>query len=140
MSKVIGYTAGVFDLFHIGHVNLLKRAKSECDYLIVAVTSDQLTQSRKGRCVIPQEERMTVVEACRYADKVVLQEDMNKYEAWIKYRFNKLFVGDDWKNSREWIEWEALLGSQGVPVIYFPYTRGTSSSLINSTLERLRKS
>lgn len=133
-----GYTAGVFDLFHIGHVNLLKRAKANCDHLIVGVSVDELVLYKGKRPVIPFHERIEVVASCRYVDEVVPQTSIDKLMAFQSLRFDKLFVGDDWKGSPEWQEYERRLEIEKVAVVFFPYTSGTSSTLINSTLETLR--
>lgn len=135
---IIGYTTGVYDLFHVGHLNLLRRAKEQCDYLIVGVTTDELVSYKHKRAVIPFEERAKIVEAIKYVDKVVPQENMNKMEAWEKYRFHVMFVGDDWKGTDKWNKIEEDLAAVGAKVVYFPYTKGTSSTLINETLLRLR--
>ena len=135
---VIGYTTGVYDLFHVGHLNLLRRAKEQCDYLIVGVTTDELVSYKHKRAVIPFEERAQIVEAIKYVDKVVPQENMNKMEAWEKYHFDVMFVGDDWKGTDKWNKIEEDLAAVGAKVVYFPYTKGTSSTLINETLIRLR--
>lgn len=136
---VVGYTTGVYDLFHIGHLNLLRRAKEQCDYLIVGVTTDELVSYKHKKAVIPFEERSQIVEAIKYVDKVVAQETMDKMAAWKKYHFDVMFVGDDWKGTEKWNKIEDELASIGVRVVYFPYTRGTSSTLINETLLRLRE-
>ncbi len=97
---VVGYTTGVFDMFHIGHLNVLRRAKENCDYLIVGVSTDELVQKEKKKLpVIPYDERAEIVAAIKYVDKVVIQENKNKIEAWEKYHFNKMFVGSDWKGT-----------------------------------------
>ena len=98
----IGYTSGVYDMFHVGHLNLLKRAKEQCDYLIVAVTTDELTSYKNKTAVIPFEDRFQIVEAIKYVDQVVPQVNMNKMEAWEKYHFDAMFVGDDWKGTEKW--------------------------------------
>lgn len=134
----IGYTTGVYDLFHIGHLNLLRKAKAQCDYLIVGVSTDDLVEYKGKRSVIPFEERKAIVGAIRYVDEVVTQEDMNKLGAWQKYRFDVMFVGDDWKGTDKWNKIEADLAAVGAEVVYFPYTKGTSSTLINETLLKLR--
>lgn len=134
----IGYTTGVYDLFHIGHLNLLKKAKAQCDYLIVGVSTDDLVEYKGKRSVIPFEERKEIVKAIRYVDEVVTQENMDKLGAWKKYHFDVMFVGDDWKGTEKWNKIEADLKKVGAKVVYFPYTKGTSSTLINSTLIRLR--
>lgn len=135
---IIGYTTGVFDLFHIGHLNLLRRAKEQCDYLIVGVSVDELVLYKHKRAVIPFEERIEIVRHIKYVDEAVPQYNMNKMEAWEKYHFNKMFVGDDWKGSDKWNKIEAEMNSVGVEVVYFPYTKGTSSTLINQVLLKLR--
>lgn len=135
---VIGYTTGVFDLFHIGHLNLLRRAKEQCDYLIVGVSIDELVMYKNKHAVIPFEERMEIVKAIKYVDEVVPQENMDKLEAWNKLHFNVMFVGDDWKGTEKWNAIEKQMAEVGVKIVYFPYTKGTSSTLINETLNRLR--
>ena len=140
MSKKykIGYTTGVFDLFHIGHLNILKRAKEQCDYLIVGVSTDELVQDYKNkRPIIPFEERKQIVEAIRYVDKVIPQTNMNKYEAWKTEKFNVIFHGDDWKNSSLYKENEIKLKAEGVDFVYFEYTKGTSSTMIKQVLKEI---
>ena len=134
----IGYTTGVYDLFHIGHLNLLRKAKAQCDYLIVGVSTDELVSYKHKHAVIPFEERKEIVAAIQYVDEVVTQENMNKMEAWEKYHFHVMFVGDDWKGTDKWNKIEADLNAVGAKVVYFPYTKGTSSTLINETLHKLR--
>ena len=138
-NKIIGYTTGVFDLFHIGHLNILKKSKILCDYLIVGVTTDKLVQYKFKKAVIPFKERVKIVKSIKYVDEVVSQNSMNKIYAWKKYRFNIMFVGDDWKNTKKWDKIENEFKQRGVKIKYFKYTKGTSSSLINSTLLKLRK-
>lgn len=100
---VIGYTTGVYDMFHMGHLNILKRAKEQCDYLIVGVSTDELVQHDKNKTpIIPFADRCAIVESIKYVDQVVAQENKNKYEAWEKYHFNKMFVGSDWKGTPQW--------------------------------------
>ncbi len=137
-GKIIGYTTGVYDLFHIGHLNLLRKAKAQCDYLIVGVSTDELVSYKHKHAVIPFEERKQIVGAIRYVDEVVTQENMDKLAAWKKYHFNVMFVGDDWKGTDKWNKIESELAAVGVKVVYFPYTKGTSSTLINETLHKLR--
>ena len=134
----IGYTTGVYDLFHIGHLNLLRRAKENCDHLIVGVSIDQLVEYKGKRSVIPYEERREIVSAIRYVDRVVAQEDMDKIAAWERLKFDVMFVGDDWKGTEKWNRIESDLNARGVELIYFSYTKGTSSTLINETLMNLR--
>lgn len=127
----IGYTAGVYDMFHIGHLNLLKKAKEQCDYLIVAVSTDELVQKEKNKTpIIPFEERAAIVEAIKYVDKVVPQVDKNKFGAWEKHKFNVMFVGDDWKGKPLFQEAQRKLSEVNVDVVYFPYTKHISSTLL----------
>lgn len=135
---VVGYTTGVFDLFHIGHLNLLRKAKEQCDYLIVGVSVDELVMYKNKHAVIPFEERIEIVKAIRYVDEVVPQENMDKLAAWKKLHFSVMFVGDDWKGTEKWAAIEKQMADVGVKIVYFPYTKGTSSTLINDTLKRLR--
>lgn len=135
---VIGYTSGVYDLFHIGHLNLLRNAKGMCDKLIVGVTTDELVSYKNKKAVIPHNERMEIVRANRYVDSVVAQEDMDKFEMWKKLKFDVMFVGDDWYASDKWEELEKQFKEVGVRIVFFPYTKGTSSTLLNATLKKLR--
>jgi len=139
-KKIIGYTAGAFDLFHIGHLNLIKRSKDSCDYLIVGVTTDELIQKTKNKkSVIPFSERFEIVSSIRYVDEVVVQDDLDKVLAWKKYRYNRLFSGDDWKRNPRWIGYEIELSKVGVDVVYFPYTKSTSSTIIQDVLNEIYK-
>ena len=131
----IGYTTGVFDLFHIGHLNILKRAKEQCEYLIVGVSTDELVKTYKNKTpVIPFEERVAIIEAIRYVDKVVPQTSMNKEEAWKKLHFDAIFHGDDWKGSSMYKEVEEKMNLLGVDMVFLPHTSGTSSTLIAEKL------
>lgn len=136
-KPVIGYTTGVYDLFHIGHLNLLKRAKDQCDELIVGVTTDKLVSYKGKRPVIPYEERVEIVRSIRYVDRVVAQTDMDKLGAWRRLGFDLVFVGDDWKGTDKWNAIEAEFQVVGVKVVYFPYTQTTTSTLITNTLHSL---
>lgn len=133
----IGYTTGVYDMFHIGHLNILQRAKEQCDYLIVGVTTDELVSYKGKKSIIPHDERMKIVESIRFVDKAVPQENMNKMEAWEKYGFDVMFVGSDWKGTDKWNEFEREFSSVGVDIVYFPYTKGTSSTQLRDALERI---
>ena len=134
-EKIIGYTTGVFDLFHIGHLNILRRAKEQCDYLIVGVSTDELVENYKHKSpVIPYEERKAIVEAIKYVDEVVPQINRDKLAAWKQYRFDKMFVGDDWKGSELFSRLEDEFRKLGVEIVYFPYTKGTSSSYLRKIL------
>ncbi len=132
----IGYTTGVFDLFHIGHLNILKRAKESCDFLIVGVSTDELVKRYKNKIpVINYEERSKIVAGIKYVDKVVPQISRDKFKAWTEHRFDIMFVGDDWKGSKEWSEFENEFNKVGVEIVYFPYTKGTSSTLLTKVLK-----
>jgi glycerol-3-phosphate cytidylyltransferase len=137
---IIGYTSGVYDLFHVGHLNLLRNAKGMCDKLIVGVSTDELVEYKNKKAVIPHTERMEIVRALRYVDSVIAQENLNKFEMWEKLKFDVLFVGDDWYKSEKWEQIEAQLKSVGVRLVYFPYTKGTSSTLLNDVLLKVRDS
>ncbi|HIF29674.1 MAG: adenylyltransferase/cytidyltransferase family protein [bacterium] len=138
--KKIGYTTGVFDLFHIGHLNILKRARLECDYLIVGITTDELTMSVKGeKPFIPFEERMEIVESIKFVDEVVPQTNYNKMEAWNNLKFDRMFVGDDWKDTKEWIQIEKDFSEYNVEIIYFSYTTHTSSTILRDVLKKVGK-
>ena len=140
MTKmVIGYTSGVYDLFHIGHLNLLKNSKGLCDKLIVGVSTDKLVEYKHKHPVIPFEERIEIVRSCKFVDAAIPQEELDKYKMWEKLHFDILFVGDDWYNSPSWKEMEEKFNKVGVRVVYFPYTKGISSTLINETLKKLRE-
>ena len=132
----IGYTTGVFDMFHIGHLNILKRAKEQCDCLIVGVSTDELVATYKNKVpVIPFEERKEIVAAIKYVDKVVTQETMDKYEAWERIGFDAVFHGDDWKNSSMYDKYIEQFRSVGVDVVFLPHTDGVSSTILTSVKE-----
>ena len=135
---IIGYTSGVFDLFHIGHFNLLRNAKSLCDRLIVGVTTDDLVSYKHKRAVIPFEERIEIVRNISFVDTAIPQDSMDKFECWKKLKYDVMFVGDDWFGDERWKQNEADFEKVGVKIVYFPYTKGTSSTLLNATLTRLR--
>ena len=135
----IGYTTGVYDLFHIGHLNLLKNAKGMCDKLIVGVTVDELVAYKGKQSMIPFEDRIEIVRSCKYVDAAVPQYDMNKLEACKKLGASFLFVGDDWFNTPSWKEMEEKFAKVGVRVVYFPRTKGTSSTMLSATLKKLRE-
>lgn len=134
----IGYTTGVFDLFHIGHLTLLKNARGLCDRLIVGVTVDELVSYKGKRAVIPFAERLEIVRSIEYVDAAIPQYDMNKFQMWEKLQFNVMFVGDDWFKSEKWEALGAQFDEVGVRIVYFPYTQGTSSTLINQILAERR--
>lgn len=132
---IIGYTTGVFDMFHIGHLNILKRAKEKCDFLIVGVSTDEVVQTYKHKTpVIPFAERVEIVSAIKYVDQVVTQETMDKMIAWEKLHFNVLFHGDDWKGSNMYNSIENRLKEVGVEVVFLPHTYGISSTILRDRL------
>lgn len=136
-EKTVGYAAGVFDVFHTGHLNLLKRAKEQCDILIVAVTVDELVSYKKKKALIPFVERIEIVRAIRYVDEAVPQETMDKTEAWKKYRFNRIFVGTDWKGTETWNKWEKEFEPLGVEVVYIESIGPRSTELRKALSERI---
>ena len=140
-KKIVGYTAGVFDLFHIGHLRVLKKAKLNCDYLIVAVSSDELVQSYKNKIpVIPLKHRLVLVAALECVDEVVIQTSRDKVEALMNYGFNVMFVGDDWKGDPMWEDLEKEFSVHGASIVYFPYTKNISSSQLNKLLIEMDES
>ncbi|WP_454117783.1 adenylyltransferase/cytidyltransferase family protein [Microbacterium lacticum] len=135
---IIGYTTGVYDMFHIGHLRLLERAKAQCDQLIVGITTDELCWEVKNkRPVVEFAERRALVAALRCVDFTVPQTTMDKMSAWHSIRFDRMFVGDDWKGSDRWRDLEHEFSNLGVDIVYFPYTRSTSSTQLRETLELL---
>lgn len=132
----VGYTTGVFDLFHIGHLNILRNAKEQCDCLIVGVSTDELVQDYKHKkVVIPYEERKAIVEAIKYVDLVVPQKSMDKYEAWKKLHFDAVFHGDDWKGTSLYNETEEKLRQVGCDMVFLPHTDGISSTIIQEEMK-----
>jgi glycerol-3-phosphate cytidylyltransferase len=134
----LGYTTGVFDLFHIGHLNLLKSAKERCEKLVVGVTVDSLVRYKFKKSVIPFPERIEIIESIKYVDAAFPQETMDKMTMWDKVKFDVIFVGDDWKGTDKWNKYEQEFKEIGVDTIYFAYTKSTSSTLINNELIKLR--
>ena len=132
----VGYTTGVFDMFHIGHLNILRRAKEQCDYLIVGVSTDEVVRNYKNKTpIIPFEERKQIVEAIRYVDRVVPQESMDKVAAWDNLHFDVMFHGSDWKNSDMYNKLEEEFNKLGVDLVFLPHTDGTSSTLLSEKLK-----
>lgn len=133
----IGYTTGVFDLFHIGHLNILRRAKEQCEHLIVGVSTDEVVQTYKNKKpVIPFSERYEIVSAIKYVDEVVPQTSMDKMEAYHKYKFNALFHGSDWQGSDMYNKIIAEFQAVGVDVVFLPHTDGISSTDIKKSIEQ----
>lgn len=136
-KKIIGYTTGVFDMFHIGHLNILQKAKSMCDYLIVGVSTDELVQRDKNKTpVIPFAERAEIVKSICYVDQVVPQVDKNKKAAWEQLHFDKMFVGSDWQGTPQWREFEKEFAPLGVEIVYLPHTDGISSTQLTEFIKK----
>lgn len=136
---IIGYTTGVLDLFHIGHLNLLKNAKGMCDRLIVGVTVDELVQYKGKNAIIPFEDRIEIIRSIKYVDAAVPQYDMDKLKACKKLGASLLFVGDDWYGTEKWNQYQRDFEKEGIKIIYFPYTKGISSTKISEALSFVRK-
>lgn len=133
----IGYTTGVFDMFHIGHLNILRRAKEQCDFLIVGVSTDEVVESYKHKTpIIPYIERRDIVESIKYVDKVVPQENMDKLSAIKNFGVDAVFVGSDWKGTQKWIKYEKDFKEVGCTVVYLEHTDGISSSILRDKLNK----
>ena len=137
-KKLTGYTTGVFDLFHIGHLNVIKKAKKKCDFLIVAITSDELCYKIKKKMpVIPLHERKEIIRSLKYVDKVVIEKKDDKIEALRKYKFNIIFKGDDHKKSKKWQNWNYEFKKRKIKVVFFKYTKNISSTLIKNVCKKI---
>ena len=131
----IGYTSGVYDMFHIGHLNIIKRAKEQCEYLIVGVTTDELCQSRKHKLpIICEQDRMAIVESIKYVDLVIPQTDMDKVSVVEKYNVDAVFVGSDWKGTKAWDKYEKEFKKRKCSVVYLDHTDGISSTILRERL------
>lgn len=135
---IIGYTAGVYDLFHIGHLTLLKNARGLCDKLIVGVTVDELVLYKGKHAMIPYSDRAEIIRAIKYVDAVIPQYDMDKLAMCKKLKANVLFVGDDWYETEKWKQYEEEFTREGIKIVYFPYTKGVSSTQISKALNAVR--
>ena len=136
----VGYTTGVFDLFHIGHLNIIRRAKEQCEHLIVGVSTDELVKEYKNKYpIIPYEERKQIIEALKYVDEVVPQTTMDKYAAWENLHYEALFHGDDWKNSNMYNKYVEEFEGTGVEFVFLPHTEGTSSTMLTEVLQTIRE-
>lgn len=125
----IGYTTGVYDMFHIGHLNILQRAKEQCDYLIVGVSTDELVQHDKHKTpIIPFADRAEIVGSIKFVDKVIPQFNKDKFSAWRSEKFDVMFVGSDWQGTPQWNEYERQFSAVGVDIVYLPHTDGISST------------
>ena len=136
-KPIIGYTTGCYDMFHIGHLNILRRAKEMCDFLVVGVTTDDLCFQRKHKYqIINEQQRMQIISAVRYVDKVVLQSDMDKLAAVERENADIVFVGSDWKGTQAWDEYEREFATVGCRVVYLKHTDGISSTLLRQKIEK----
>jgi len=134
-SYKIGYTTGVYDMFHIGHLNIIARAKEMCETLVVGVTTDELCYKRKNKYpIICEADRMAIVGAIRYVDKVVPQVDMDKLKAVKELGADAVFVGSDWKGTDAWNEYEKEFAKVGCTVVYLDHTDGISSTILREKL------
>lgn len=131
----VGYTTGVFDMFHIGHLNVLRNAKQYCNKLIVGVSTDEVVVEYKHKKpIIPLEERIEIVRAIKYVDDVVVQETMDKFEAWKRIGFDVMFHGDDWKNSPMFNKYQEQFSAVNVDIVFLPHTDSTSSTILAEKL------
>lgn len=132
-----GYASGVFDMFHIGHLNLLRRAREYCQTLVVGVASDEYVLALKGRePVVPLAERLEIVSSLRFVDEVIVDRSEDKRVAWRDRRFDAIFKGDDWRGSPKGVRLELAMAEVGAGVVYFPYTLHTSSTRLRGYIER----
>lgn len=136
MAKIIGYTQGTYDMFHIGHLNLIKNAKKHCDYLVVGINTDELVENYKNkRPIIPLAERAEIVRAIKYVDEVVVTDTLDKKEIWERVRFDEIYIGDDWKGNERWAKTEKEMESLGAKLVFLPYTKDTSSTMLREKLK-----
>ena len=138
MSKRVGYAGGAFDLFHVGHLNILKHARSQCDYLIAGVVSDELLELTKGRPpIVPLAERLEIVRHISFVDEAVAETRLDKLDTWRAVGFDIYFKGDDWKGTERGLRLEREFAAVGVELVYFPYTMSTSSTSLRRALDAL---
>lgn len=135
MKYRVGYATGVFDLFHVGHLNILKNAKENCNFLIVGVSTDELVKSYKGYFpIIKFEQRIEIIKNIKFVNKVVPQKNLDKLEAWKNLKYDVIFLGDDWKGTKKWEKIENELNKVAVDVVYFHYTKNISSTDIKNRI------
>lgn len=139
-KKKVGFTDGVYDMFHVGHLNMIREAKKRCDHLIVGVHSDEIVKEYKHRkTVINEHDRREIVGAIKEVDEAVINYTRDKMALWEKYHFDVIFIGDDWKGTERWINFEKILATVGVSVEYIPYTQGVSTTQIRQTIGEPQK-
>lgn len=136
-DKIIGFTGGCYDLFHIGHLNILKKCKEYCDYLVVGVNTDEYIKEYKNKTpIIPLEERIEIIKSIKYVDAVVaINKDNYGLPSLKKYNADYIFVGDDWKGTEKWNKLEKLYNENGIKVIYFPYTKHISTTILRKKIK-----
>ena len=140
MNRKIGYAAGAFDLFHVGHLNILRRAKERCDYLIAGVVSDEMLELTKGiRPTVPLAERLEIVSCIRFVDEAIAETVPDKLETWRRVGFDVFFKGDDWRGTEKGLRLETAFAAVGVEVVYFPYTVDTSSTQLRNALDLIER-
>jgi glycerol-3-phosphate cytidylyltransferase len=140
-TLTVGYVPGVFDMFHVGHLNILRASRERCDRLIAGVVTDEVVEAMKGyRPIVPLDERMAIVGALRFVDEVVVDTSADKREVWRDHRFDVLFKGDDWQHTERGERLEQQMAEIGARVVYLPYTPHTSSTMLRQTLDRLLRS
>lgn len=136
MGKIIGYTQGTYDMFHIGHLNLIRNAKRHCDYLIVGVNKDDLVENYKNkRPIIPEKERLEIVRAIKFVDEAILVDTLDKKAIWDILQFDEIYIGDDWKGNPRWEQTGQVLDEVGAKLVYLPYTKDTSSTMLREKLK-----
>ena len=136
-GKVVGIAPGVFDVFHMGHLNILLRAKEHCDYLIVGVVTDERVEAVKGKTpMMPLDERRELVAALDLVDEVVEDDSVDKVEMWEKHHFDVIFKGDDWRGTPKGDQLEAGMKAVGAEVVYFPYTQHVSSTRLRELINK----
>ena len=136
MSAVIGYAPGAYDLFHVGHLNVLRQAREHCDVLVAGVVADEICELTKGvRPFVPLEERLDIVRSIGIVDAVHAETTPDKLDAWQEVRFDRIFKGDDWRGTAKGRDLEVRLGAVGVEVVYFPYTMHTSSTMLRRAVQ-----
>jgi len=139
-SETVGYVPGAFDMFHVGHLNILRRSREMCDWLVAGVATDKSVEVMKGyRPIVPEFERAEVVASNRYVDEVVIDHSEDKRQAWEGRHFDILFKGSDWRDTEKGDRLEKAMAEIGVRVEYLPYTPQTSSTQLRQALNRIAK-
>jgi len=138
MRRRVGYAPGVYDLFHVGHLNILRHARGLCDHLVAGVVSDEMALLTKNKApVVPLTERLEIVRSIRYVDEAIAETLPEKLDTWRRVRFDVIFKGDDWKGTAKGDKLERDFASVGVELVYLPYTVHTSSTHLRAVLDRM---